>query len=666
MPLDNTASAMNVEAGEWTVSLDRKVPALSGRLPAFAARHASGRRGFALACRPDLPPRLSALALLGQTNIEGVILPQALLPARLPGDARDSLLAVLALPPGPPILSAASRCRPWSETELVHDLLHPVARALAGLAALGLTHRAVRVENLFRSRDGGAVVLGDGFCLPPAFGQPPWCEPPGIAQCVPEGRGAGQPADDVFALGVAAISVAVGRVPWAGVDGRALHLARLDRGSFTALTADLHLPATLADLLRAMLADDPLLRPDAEAIARWPAGQSGRRGVAHTPRRASRPLLLGSARALDLRTASFLLAGNWAEGVRALRSAGLDGFLRRSIGDPALADRVAEAIRGSTAEPPDTADDLLLCRTIAMLDPAAPLCWRGVAMMPDGIGPLLARAVCNEAEAPLKLADLVALIGAEAPARWAFATGDAGLAAEQSRAGAQWRVLLRTSGPAGGAERLLYETNPGLTCLSPLLRGSWAATPAALLAALEAAAPAPGGTADTPPPPDHHVGAFLAANWRSGVERELAALAAAPAEAIAARAAILAKLQVRFAADGRFPRLAAWLASHARPALESWRSRSVRRALPERLGVIVDAGDLASLHALLDDPAARAADSRAATAADAELAAIDAELGAISGGTTARRQQVRAAAEQAAASLGLIALLGVAMWLAAS
>lgn len=670
MPLDSSdrpgSAGHSAEAGEWTILLDQKLPALSGVLPAVAARHSSGRRGFALACRPELPPRLGLHAALGAGPIDNLLLPQALVPARLPGAARENLMAVMPLPPGPPILTATTRCRPWTEGELVHDLLRPAARALAALAGRGATHRAIRVENLFRAREGGAVVLGDMLCLPPAFAQPAWCEAPPVAQCVPEGRGNGTPADDVFALGVALTCVAIGRVPWAGTDPRLLHRLRLDRGSFNALTADLRLPGALADLLRAMLADDPDLRPEAEALAAWPAGVQGRKGAARPVRRAGRPLQIGGEQALDTRTAAWLLATNWGEGMRAVRGDTLDGFLRRGVGDPALAERLAETAAAGQGDSTDTADDLLLCRAIAMLDPLAPLCWRGVAMMPDGLGPVLARAVLDEAAAPLSVADLAALIAAEAPARWALSGGDTSIAAALSRTGAQWRVLMRTQGPAGGIERLLYHLNPGLPCLSPMLRGAWASGPGPLLAALEAAAPAPEQAAQAgTPPPDQHTACFLAARNEAGIERLLGPIGGPAAQSLAARAAVLARLQTRFAKAERFPRLAAWLAASAAPTFATWNSRSVRDGMAARLAAIAATGDLAALHAALDDPGARRTDGDGAAAAHAEIAAIDAELAAIANGAPIRRARARAAGEQAAAGVALAVLLGVAMLLAA-
>lgn len=671
MPLDGGNSA-GVQAGEWRIDLAQRVAALSGTLPAFAARHASGRRGYALACRPDLPPRAAAIAALLGPPVENLLTPQAMVAARLPGSGagagRDTMLVVHPLPPGPPIITAGSRIRPWSESELVHDLLRPGVRVLAALETKGVTHRGIRPETLFRAAAGGAVTLGEAWCLPPAHAQPAWCESPQVAQCLPEARGPGTLADDVFALGVCLIVAAAGRIPWAGMDPAAFHRARLERGSFNVLAADLRLPGALPDLLRAMLADDPDLRPDIESLQGWPGAMQGRKGSARAVRKAGRPLVLAGQQALDPRSAAFLLATNWADGVRTVRSGGLDGFLRRGMGDAAMAEKLADTVRSAANDPPDTADDVLLCRAIAMLDPLAPLCWRGVALMPDGLGPALARAMAGADPVEgagakgLSQTDLVALVASEAPARWAMSRGEPTGASTMARSGAQWRVLLRTQGMAGGAERLLYQLNPGLPCLSPLLQGAWASTSGSLLTALEAAAAQrPGGV----PPPDRHVAAFLAARNEAGIERLLLPLTGGDAaEMVAARTAVLARLQARF---GRAPapNLAAWLAAEAQPLIATWHSRRRRAELLSQLDTIAATGELAILHAALDDATARRQDKEAAAAARAEIAAIDAELAAQEQMAEATRAAARQAGQQAAAAVALTSMFIVLLALAA-
>src|SRR6202012_6272656 len=56
-------------------------------------------------------------------------------------------------------------------------------------------------------------------------------------------------------------TLAAGRVPMANLDTAAIVRMKLDMGSFPALTRDISVSGSLADLLRGMLAEDPDPRP---------------------------------------------------------------------------------------------------------------------------------------------------------------------------------------------------------------------------------------------------------------------------------------------------------------------------------------------------------------------------------------------------------------------
>ena len=131
-------------------------------------------------------------------------------------------------PPGP---SLGEPQRPWPEAELLDCVLRPAAHVLEQLQERGMTHRGIRLDNVFQSAPGQPVVLGTAWAAPPAMAQPALFEPPYSAMCLPAGRGDGSIADDVYALGVLLLCLALGRAPLAQLDDAAILRRKLEVGN---------------------------------------------------------------------------------------------------------------------------------------------------------------------------------------------------------------------------------------------------------------------------------------------------------------------------------------------------------------------------------------------------------------------------------------------------
>ncbi len=384
--------------GAYAVDANRSLPGAGGGLPAFVAieRHGSEDGLMAVQARPTAPARADVLGTLIGNSIEGVLTPIAHGLSHGAGGIA-AWFVVCRAPPGPPLLGPASaqpaaNPRPWTEAELLECVLRPAAHTLERLLQRRVTHRAIRPDNLFRPGPGEPVVLGCAWAAPPASMQPALYEPPYSAMCAPAARGEGSIADDVYALGVTLLVLALGRVPLAGVDDAAIIRRKLEVGSFAALAADERLPSIIGDLVRGMLAEDPEHRPPPSLLTDAAAARA-RRVAARPPRRGQRPLGIGQQTAWNARTLGYALACDPEQAVRHLRSGGVDRWVRRDLGDSALATRLEDALRvraaGSSAED-QRADAFLALRAIAALDPLAPLCWRGLALWPDGLGAALA------------------------------------------------------------------------------------------------------------------------------------------------------------------------------------------------------------------------------------------------------------------------------------
>jgi len=647
---------VSAAAASWTlddryaVHLDQ--PREAGGQAAFAA---AGPRGklLAIAVRRALPPRQRALEALIAAPVQGVLNPVAHGPgpsARNP--AEQDYYVLCEAPPGP-ALSAAPRA--WSEQELISALLLSAAAALGRLRAAGVTHRAIRPDNVFQAAPGEPVVLGQAWAAPPAALQPALFEPPYSAMCLPAARGEGSTADDVYALGVLMVVLALGGTRLAGLSPDEIVRVKLDLGSFDALTIDARLPAPIADLARGMLAEDPEHRPTPALLAD-PASARARRLAARAPRRAAAPVRIGAAAAWTARAAAHAIATEPEPGLAALQNGAIDTWLRRSLGDPMLAGRLDEALRGRAGDPSPADDALAVMRAVAVLDPLAPLAWRGRNLWPDGFGTALAAAEADQPTAEV----LAELAGSEAIGLWAALRAERSDPVELRAEARRLRGLVSAGRPgsrrAPDTRRLLYALNPLLPCASTLLGGRCVARLPDLLAALEASAAS--DAAGAGPVIDGDIVAFLSARAERGPEAEMAARALrGGADAALAELDLLASLQARW--GGAVPALARRIVRDPDRLLSTWHGTERRARLAAELTRLAESGQLGPMLALLRDRSARAEDEAGARAAAQRLAEIDAALAALESNDPVLRAAARGLGQEVAAGLGLAALVAV-------
>jgi hypothetical protein len=631
--------------GHYVVDVAKPLPLAGGGVPAYAATDRRNGHASVMALHVDrhAPARARPLQVL-TAPIESLLTPLA--HGKGPAVAGDAgYFVICQCPPGAPL---SASLQPWSEASLIEYVLLPVANVLDQLRASGITHRAIRADNVFQAQRGQPVVLGAAWAAPAAMHQPAIYEPPYSAMCRPTGRGDGSISDDIYALGALLVVLSLGQVPLAGADDATVVQRKLEFGSYTALVGDARLPPGIADLASGMLAEDPEHRPPLKLLHDLAAAR-GRKVATRPPHRAARPLQIGKTAVWNLRMLAYAIGSEPEAGVQALCGASLMPWLRRGLGEAALAVRVEEMLRfrhDKSSDGDRRPDMLTVMHIVAMLDPLAPLCWNGVILWPDGIGPAMAAALARD---PGALTNLEALVTSEGAASWGLLRDERCDAAHLRLEARQQRVWLQQRGAAGGVSRLAYMLNPMMPCGGKLAAGRWVASLLDVPAALEA-------TASGVDVLDPHVVAFIAARADRRLALDVNALNVTdPDSRLVAQLRLLSELQQRF--DTRpLPGLAGWFAAQATPLMSRWKNRSKRAVVAERLVSLAAGGELAPMLSLIEDPAGHAADSDAADRAAAELARIDRELAAIEGGGGERAAAAARSGQEIAAGIGLAAL----------
>jgi eukaryotic-like serine/threonine-protein kinase len=644
-----TADPRGIFGTQYLVDVTRPLPDAGGGMPAYAANSRLADATPLMALRVDryAPPCTRALLALA-AGIEGLATPMAH-GVGPPIDGKPAYYVVYSAPSGPPVSIAL---KPWAELTLIDHVMRPLALILDNLHARGLTHRGIRLNNVFLSGPNRPVTLGAAWAAPPAMHQPAVYETAYTALCHPSARGDGRTSDDVYALGVLLVTLALGRVPMEGMDDKAIMYRKLEVGDYTAIAGSERLPPMLGDIVRGMLADDPDHRPP-PSLLRDPVGARGRRVAARPPSRAQRPLKFGATTVWNNRTLALGMALEPDEALTAIMGGTLMYWLRRALGDSALAVRLEELVRQHAFDVSTdnaSANAMLVMRAIANTELSMPLCWRGLAIFPEGLGPALVTNPETEADLHHKLQEIVAV---EAQGTWAAMREERTPAAPQRLEARQRRAIQQIKGPAGGLPRLAYTLNSLTPCASPLLEGRWITGIRELIPVLDTIAASAPKTELLEP----QIAAFIAARSERWLEQEVQALAIEsdePGHALTVLR-LLAELQNRYH-PGILTGLTAWVAARAKPLVECWQNRERRSAVEQQLKTLAEAGFLQPIRMLLEDRPGHAADSDGLAAAIGEVAHLDAELRGITDGGVSRSALAMRLGHEIAAGLGLAAV----------
>ena len=650
---DSRAANRGLANSKFDVDVTRKLPDAGGGLPAFVATglEPPGEPLMALLVGRHAPARPRLLAALTRP-IDRLLTPLAHGPGP-PVNNQAGWYVVCRAPPGP---SVATLPRVWSESALIDMVLRPFALILEELNGLGLTHRGIRPNNVFHGQPDGQLnrplILGAAWAAPPAMHQPAQFETPYTALCHPAARGRGSIADDVYALGVLLVTLALGRVPMAGADERTIIAKKLELGDFNAIAGGERLPPMLTDLVRGMLAEDPEHRPP-PSLLRDPSSARGRKVAARPASRAQKGFVLGGMTVWNSRGLAMAMAIDPGAALAAIQAGTLMHWMRRSLGNSGLAVKLEELVR---LHAPDLGADTgpaaaaLMMRAVMDIDAFMPLCWRGFAIFPEGLGPALAAASDPSEKGSDLSAKLREIVANEVQGLWAVMRQEHTPPAPLRLEAKQRRAILEINGPAGGLPRLSYTLNPLIPCASPLLEGRWISNIQELVPALDSVAAAAPNTDLLDP----QIAAFVGARSERWLDREVKALAIGTdnSELAFAQLRLLCEMQKRY-----FPAalkgLTAWIAARAQPLVERWNNRERRASVAEKLKTLTARGFLEPILQLLEDPPGHESDTEGLRIAIADLHRLDTELRVIAAGGKTRSAIALRIGQELAAGAGV-------------
>ena len=549
-----------------------------------------------------MPHRASVFDSLIFDPIANLINPiaQLVMNIKIEKSVRQRQVTFFEKPLGGPVLSSIKSDK-LTENFIKGELTKSLIQTIATLHARGLTHRAIRPQNLFfADAEGSEIILGECVSASPGSGQHHIFEPLETAYADTIGRGDGTPDADNFALGVTLLSLLRKKIP---SDSRSLddmYSVRVNQGSYQALIQGTEFAVSTAALLRGLISDDPGERWSLKEVSLWVEHHAPRKRAAMAKFSLSRPINFMGTNYSDRRTLAHALAKNIAEAAELIRKQEFSVWIQQILAGEAITERTERLILS-----PESLDgskvrrdaDALVARFCALLDPTGPLRFRGLTICYDGIPTALAAAYISgesdmlEAFRKLLCTNLIKYL--------IDIVGDRNDRARELRI--MFSLLadeISSPRPGKGLERFLYNAIPALPCLSPHFKTLWIDGFKPLLEHLDKAV---GADAKLENPLDLHFCAFAA----SKIKGLGFALADLPSAKFPRGPMALSLLEALGLAQRRYsvtalPNISAALAEGIKPLIAQLHYLPRREKLQKTLQSSAKMGDLRKLVMDLD------------------------------------------------------------------
>ena len=514
------------------------------------------------------------------------------------GAGRQRLVTVFQRPTGGVLLDANGKLNNRvNSTRLRQSIVLSLLKALAGLHKRGITHRFIQPSRIFfTAPDSDEVLLGECVTMPPGFRQPMALEPLEGAFATETGRGGGGASTDYFQLGATLMCLYFGQPLWTGRQRDSFLMARVNQGSYWAMSGGRDVPGALGSLVKGLMADAFEERWGAQEILDWYEGLQKPKRTSLKAWTMSRPTNFKGVAYVDRRLLADAFGQDPVEAAHFLRSLDFPVWAQTALRDEVLTERTESMLGVRPAEgaySTSRADDNRMgTRVCLFLHPVGPIRYRGLSFFIDGLPAMLADAFARDDR------DVISAISEILDGKFlsslAEVVGDRNpMLIKHANDMKRMFDFIRSKNLGRGMERVLYEMNPALPCLSQRFERFWVASNKQFTKTMEILG------ADVKVMTvllDRHVAAFCAAHGQDldGVFYKLASAQNDRGRFAVMTADFFGQLQQSLQL-GPLPRLTEAVVDGLAPAVKGLKDRARREKVQSLLDKAKKGGDISRL-----------------------------------------------------------------------
>ncbi len=374
----------------------------------------------------------------------------------------------------------------YSTKLFTKTIIEPFLKLLKELKDVDITHGAINLNNIYALQKDKELHLQLGECLtsPHSYTQHAVFEPINRALAHPTARGRGTEKDDLYSLGMCVALIAIKHNPFFGLSEDEVIQVKTEIGSYMFIAREGRLPSGVSEFLRGVLNDEYSSRWSLEEAIKW---MDGSRMTIKTPRpapKASRPYIFMNKPYNYINTLVNDFVKNPSHAIQTLREKKFREWLHRNITDKSITTNFDKNFGSdkNLFEVYENKENLMLTHACISLIPDAPIRYRGVSSMPNGLGTGLAHAIMHKQDINPYLAILKKQIYNYWFDMQHIHIADYNLISSELE---KARAFLRQKMLARGIERVVYMLCSESYCLSPTIKHLYVRDTTDLLLAFE-------------------------------------------------------------------------------------------------------------------------------------------------------------------------------------
>lgn len=554
------------------------------------------RQLFALICTNSTSPRSSLLPYLKSIEHQAIMKLVEYGIVSYPIENSRNMALIYETPLGGRVIDNAGAYGLKNHPEKFKNVLLTLLSATEVLRGYGITHRSIRPDNIYYKDDTREnIILGDCIASFPAFHQPGTSETIESLMAQKDGRGNGSDKNDTYAVGALMLQLYLGHPLMEDLTDTEVLRLKLKKGSYPALLGNDKAAMYYANIFRGLLNDSEENRWNYTQTYGILEGKPVN-SVPNVIERPKKSLTINNEKVYTVTDVAYALLQNPEEGHELLKSGKITDWIKNGLENEKLNTQVDKLIHTNGEN--TSSRELLISKLCIILAPNLPIKYKNLWLFPGGVAKAIFYAIKNNDN----MTPFYDLFNTDLIKSWY--QEQTGIRAP-SNAG-EFKAYISRRDMGYGIDRIMYDFDEDLPCISPLLGDEFVNSAPRILRALDHTYAT---SKVTSMPYDKNIMAYLRCKLGKKIDGILTDLNTGR-EALQASAILrlYTDMQNKYG-PSQLPNLAKWLVSACMLIIKSYHNVKYQKYLERELLKIHKNGKLHEITDIVENEEARQKDN---------------------------------------------------------